>query len=83
MVAVVTLNVPVISPDETVTDAGTVSVVLVLVSVTRAPPPAAGFVSTTVHVLDPFGPRLAGLHETDDTEIAAVKLTVVLFELLL
>ncbi len=82
-VVVVTLNVPVVTPAATVIDAGTVSVVFVLVSVTNAPPVGAAFVNVTVHVLDPFGPKLVGLHESDETTTGATKLTVVFAELLL
>ncbi len=82
-VLVETLNVPVATPAATVIDAGTVNTAFVFVSVTSAPPAGATFVNVTVHVLDPFGPRLVGLHDTDDTSTAADKFTVVFAELLL
>ncbi len=82
-VVVVTLNVPVATPAATVIEAGTVSTPFVLVSVTSAPPAGATFVNVTVHVLDPFGPKLVGLHDTDDTNTAADRFTVVFAELLL
>jgi len=50
--AAVALNVAVVAPGDTVTDAGTVSSVLLLVSVTLDPPVGAVCVSVTVHVLD-------------------------------
>jgi hypothetical protein len=37
----------------------------------------------TVQVLDEFGPRLLGLHASDETSTEAVKLMVALAELLL
>ncbi len=80
---VVTLNVPLVTPAATVNEAGTVNTPFVFVSVTNAPPTGATFVNVTVHVLDPFGPTLLGLHDSDDTRTAADKLTVVFAELLL
>jgi hypothetical protein len=83
MAAVVALNVAVDAAAATVTDAGTVSVVLVFVSVTNAPPTGATLVNVTVQLLEAFGPRLAGLHASDDTSTGATRLTVVFAELLL
>ena len=80
---VVALNVPVVAPAATVIDSGTVKVLLVLVSVTLAPPAGAALVSVTVQVLDAFGPRLVGLQATDDTSTGATRVTVVFAELLL
>jgi hypothetical protein len=80
---VVALNVPVVAAAATVTDAGTVSVGLVLVRVTFAPPAGAALVSVTVQVLDALCPRLAGLHKSDDTSTGATRLTVVFAEVLL
>ena len=76
--AVVALKVAVVAAGNTVTEVGTVRVGLVLVSVTLAPPAAAALVSVTVHVLDPFAPRVVGLQASDDTRIAAARLIVVL-----
>jgi hypothetical protein len=67
----------------TVTEAGTVSVALVLVKVTTAPPAGAALVSVTVHVLDPFGPRLVGLQSREDICTDAARLIVSVAELLL
>ena len=83
MVLVVALKVPVVAPAATVIDAGTVSTVLLLVSVTAAPPVGAACVNVTVQVLDAFCPKLVGLHASDDTVTGATRLTVALAELLL
>jgi hypothetical protein len=80
---VVALNVAAVAAAATVTEAGTVSVVLVFVSVTNAPPAGAALVNVTVQVLDAFRPRLVGLHESDDTSTGATRLTVAFAELLL
>jgi hypothetical protein len=61
MATVVALKVAEVAAAGTVTDAGMVSVELVLVRMTVAPPAGAGWVSVTVQVLDEFGPRLVGL----------------------
>src|ERR1700678_143502 len=61
MAAVVALKVAEVAPAATVTDAGTVSVELVLVRVTVAPPVGAAWVKVTVQVLEELGPRLTGL----------------------
>ena len=83
MAAVVALNVAVDAAAATVTEAGTVSVVLVFVSVTDAPPAGATLVRVTVQVLEAFGPRLAGLHASVDTSTGATRVTVAFAELLL
>jgi len=82
-VVVVALKVAMVAAAATVTDAGTVRVVLVFVRVTLAPPVGAAFVSVTVQVLDAFGPKLVGLHAREDTRTEATRLTVALAELLL
>ena len=71
---VVALKVAVVAAAATVTEAGTVSVVLVLVSVTDAPPAGAALLSVTVQVLEAFWPRLVGLHESNDTPTGATRL---------
>ena len=83
MAVVVTLNVFEVVAAATVTDAGTVSVELVLDKVTLAPPVGAAWVRVTVQVLDEFGPRLVGLQASEETTAAAASVTVVLAELLL
>jgi hypothetical protein len=81
--AVVALKVAVDAAAATVTEAGTVSVALVFVSVTLAPPAGAAFDRVTVHVLEAFGPRLVGLQASDDTSTGAISVMVALAELLL
>jgi len=80
-VLVVPLNVAVVALDATVTEEGTVRTELLLVKVTEAPPLGAGWVSATVHVVDALDPRLAGVHNTDETRTEAARFTVVLAEL--
>ena len=80
--AAVALNVVVVAPAATVTDAGTVSEAVLLASVTLDPPAGADWVNVTVHVLTALCPRLVGLHDTVETRTGASRLMVVVFELL-
>ena len=80
-VVVVALNVAVVAVAATVTDVGTVSVALVFVSATTAPPAGAACVKVTVQVLEAFCAKLVGLHTSDDTNTGATRLTVALAEL--
>jgi hypothetical protein len=82
MAAVVALNVVEVAPAATVTEAGTVSTVLVFVRVTAAPPAGAAFVSVTVQVPEAFGPKLAG-QVSEDTNTDATSPTVAFAELAL
>jgi len=83
-VPVVALNVPEVPPAPTVTEAGTFNVAFVSERATTAPPVEADWLRVTVHVPEAFEPRLAGLHETAETDTdGATRLTVVLAELLL
>ena len=77
------MNVAVVAAAATVTEAGTVSAALVSLKVTTAPPVGAAFDSVTVQVLDPFGPKLVGLHASEDTRTGATRLIVALAEVLL
>ena len=72
-----------VAPAATVTDAGTVSRVLLLASVTPEPPAGAIWVRVTVQVLTALCPRLAGLHATPETSTGADRLIVAVCELLL
>ena len=81
IVVVVALNVAVVAAAATVTDAGTVNVALLFVSVTTAPPVGAACVSVTVQVLEAFCPKLVGLHASEDISTGATRLTVAFAEL--
>ena len=80
MAAVVALKLADIAAPATVTDAWTVSVELVLVRVTVAPPAGAGCVRVTVQGLEALGPRLVGLQASEETSTGAARLTVALAE---
>ena len=80
--AAVALNVAVVAPAVTVTDAGTVSTALLLASVTLDPPATAAWVSVTVQVLTALWPRLVGLQATPEISIGAVRLMGAVCELL-
>jgi hypothetical protein len=80
--APVALNVAVVAPAATFTDAGTVSRVLLLASVTLDPPAGATWVSVTVQVPTALCPRLEGAHATPDTNTGASRPTVAVCELL-
>jgi hypothetical protein len=79
--AAVALNVAVVAPEATVTDAGTVSEALPLASVTLDPPAGAVWVSVTVQVLTALWPRLDGLHDTPEIRTGATRLMVAVCEL--
>jgi hypothetical protein len=80
--APVALNVAVVAPAATVTDAGTVSEALLLASVTLDPPVGAVWVSVTVHVLTALCPRLVGLQVMPETGTGAKRPIVAVCELL-
>jgi hypothetical protein len=80
--AAVALKVAVVAPAATVTDAGTVSEVLLLPSVTLDPPVGAVCVSVTVHVLTALCPRLVGLQAMPETSAGATRLMVAVCELM-
>ena len=67
IVPAVAVNVAVVLPAPTVTEAGTVNAAALLDSVTVAPPV---FDTVTVHVEFPPDPRLAGLHVSPLTTVA-------------
>ncbi len=80
--AAVALNVAVVAPAATDTDAGTVSEVLLLASITPDPPAGADWVRVTVHVLTAPCPRLAGIQATPETDAGASRVTAAVLELL-
>ena len=80
---VVALKVAEMAAAATVTDAGIVRAELVFDKVMLAPPAGAAWVRDTVQVLEVFGPRLVGLHESDVTSTGATRLTFAVAELLL
>jgi hypothetical protein len=67
------VNVAVVLPDPTVTDAGTVNEAALLDSVTTAPPV---FDTVTVHVELPPDPRLAGEHVSPLTTVTVASAMV-------
>jgi len=83
MAAVVAAKVAEVAATATVTDAGTVSVALVLVRVTVAPPVGAVWDSVTVQVLEALGPRLVGLQTSEETCTDVTRVMIALAELLL
>ena len=78
----VALKVAVFLPEDTVTEAGTVSRALLLPSVTPEPPAGAFAERVTVQVLTALWPRLVGLHATPETSTGANRLIVAVCELL-
>jgi hypothetical protein len=74
--AAVALNVAVVAPAVTVTDAGTISTALLLASVTLDPPAGAAWVSVTVQMLTALCARLVGLQARPETSTGASRLTV-------
>jgi hypothetical protein len=72
----VALKVAVAVPEVIVTDAGAVSAVLLLASVTVEPEAGAGWANVTVQVAVSFGPRVPGLQATPETIDGATKLIV-------
>ena len=83
MAAVVTMKLADVAAAATVTEGATVSVALEFVRAMLAPPAGAAWVRNTVQVLEELAPRLFGLQESEETSTDAIRLTVVLAELLL
>ncbi len=72
--AAVALKVAVVAPDDTVTDADTVSKPLFETSETVDPPVGAVWVRVTVQVLTALWPRLVGLQDKVETSTGANRL---------
>jgi hypothetical protein len=83
MAAVVALKVADVAVAATVTEAGTLSVALVLVRVTVAPPVGAVSDKVTVQALEELDPRLVGLQTREETSTDVTMPMVELAELLL
>ena len=81
MPAVVALKEATASPEGTETVNGAVNVELVLASAMTAPPAGTAWFTLTVHVLLVFGPRLVGLHESEETSTELASPRVVFAEL--
>jgi hypothetical protein len=75
----VAVNVAVVVPDATVTEAGTVRSTLSLASVTGAPPDRAAWLSVTVQVLMSLWFRLVGRHPRLDTSTEVRRSIVAVF----
>jgi hypothetical protein len=69
------VNVPVAAPALTVTEAGAVRTEFEFEMVITVPPAGAALESVTVQVVGVLGPMLAGLQESEDTPMAAIRLT--------
>jgi hypothetical protein len=78
----VAVKLDVAAPAETETDAGTVSEVLLLASVTLDPPAGAVWSRVTLQVLLAFRARLVGLQATLETITDASRLMLAVWELL-
>ena len=82
MATVVALKVADLVVAGTMTEAGAVRVVaLVLVRATAAPPVGAAWLRVTVQVLEELGPRLVGLQASEVTSPEATRLMVAVAEL--
>ena len=78
--AVVALNVALVAPEATVTEAGTVSAEVLLESAMLAPPAGAAWFKVTVEALEVFAPKVVGLHASDEICAVATKLIFVVSE---
>ena len=77
------LNVAVVEPEATVTEAGTVRAEALLVRETVAPPLGAACDMVTVQEPDEFCGSVAGLQPTEDTVAEATRTMLAVFEVLL
>jgi hypothetical protein len=66
IVPVLALNVTVVAAAATVTEAGTVRMLLLFERVTLTPPLGAACVRVTVQVAEEFAPRLDGLQASEE-----------------
>ena len=72
----VALKVAEVAPAATVTDAGTVTIALLLARVAAAPPAGAALVRVRVQVLVALDPRLEGAQASDEINTGATRLIV-------
>jgi hypothetical protein len=77
------LKVAQLAAAATATDFGTVRAELLLAGVTLTPPLGAEPESVTVQVAEDFGPKLVGVHTSEDNTTEATRLTFAVAELLL
>jgi len=82
LAAALTLKITVLAPAGTVTEAGTVSAVLLLARVTAAPPTGAAWVRVMLQVLTELWPRLEGVQARPDTRTCVTRFMVAVCELL-
>ncbi len=80
IVPAVALNVAVVAPEATVTEAATESSPLLLESVTAEPPPGAALLSVTVHELAAPELSVVGLQANEETSAGAARFTVAVFD---
>jgi hypothetical protein len=78
---VVTRKVAAVAPAATLTEVGVVSIALLLVSETLAPPAGVALFKVTVQVLAELDPRLLGVQASEETSAGATRLTLALAEL--
>lgn len=83
IVPAVAVNVAVVAPEATVTDAGTVTDPLLLESETAAPPLGAPCDNVTVQVVVPPDARLDAVQVTELTTVWVTNEMLAVFELLL
>lgn len=81
MPAVLALKEAVVELAGTVIEDGAVRAGLVLASVTTAPPEGAGWDRMTVQAPAAFGPRIVGLHDSEETRTDVARVMVVFAEL--
>ncbi len=78
--AVVALNVAEVVVDATITEAGTVSAVLLLDRPIDAPPAGAAWDNVMVQMLEVFGPTVVGVQDNDARDAGATSVMVLLDE---
>jgi hypothetical protein len=78
---VLTVNVPLLDPAATVTENGMNNADKpLLVNPTTAAPSGAAFDSVTLQLLVAFGPKVVGLHWSEDSTAAEAKVKLIVCE---